>query len=166
MLWSAEHLQEGSPVCARLCLGFKWGAYFTQAPPSSGHNPLKEKKDTNRHGRGWIHARLWLKESQEKIVVQADKILTIWTDEYYNSIQEEWHELIETMKVSLLLRFKTKQHGIVEFVHQDTRKLWTQKVHQESNSIWNAIDYANSHCVEGALGLEWEQSWISIPFII
>lgn len=66
----------------------------------------------------------------------------------------------------LFLRFQSKQHHAVEFGHQVTRKLWMQKVHGESNSIWNSIDYANSHRAEGTAGLEWERSWISIPFII
>lgn len=65
---------------------------------------------------------------------------------------------MQSVKVSLFLSFKTKERDFAEFVHQAAGKLWMQKVHQESNSIWNSIDYANSHRVEGAAGLEWQRS--------
>lgn len=64
----------------------------------------------------------------------------------------------KSVKVSLLLRLwkdNTTSWSLL------TRKLWMQNVHKESND-----DYANSQCVEGAEGLEWEQFWISIRFII
>lgn len=80
--------------------------------------------------------------------------------------KKEPHEVSILSPLHLFLRFQTKHHHTVGFGHQVTRKLWMQKVHRESNSIWNSIDYANSHRVEGTAGLEWERSWISIPFII